>query len=207
MFTAVHTQLTGLHTAQGCTQLRFVQALLCGFPGISHTACCCAQALLQHSEAVFDFPRLVNSLAQALSDHQRVITAAIEALAVVHHLIGDQIQGLLIAAGVSISSRLMLSARFASNQLPALKRDATSEAEVRLGLPPSVFSPLARPRSYDLEQAVHGCTLRLMHLCEAAHGSCSRAWVLSCGCGQEGRGFGEPQYLIGAVAGGVPGSA
>ena len=89
------------------------------------------QALLKHSQAVFDFPRLVNSLAQALSDHQRVITAAIEALAVVHHLIGDQIQGLLLASGVSVSSRLMLSARFASSQLPALNRDAGSEAEVR----------------------------------------------------------------------------
>lgn len=88
------------------------------------------QALLKHSDAGFDFPRLVHSLVQALSDHSRVITAAIEALAVVHHLIGDQIQGLLLASGASVSSRLMLAARFASHELPKLDTDGAKEHEV-----------------------------------------------------------------------------
>ena len=89
-----------------------------------------AQALLKHSDACFDFPRLVHCLVQALSDHSRVITAAIEALAVVHHLIGDQIQGLLVTSGASVSSRLMLAARFASHELPKLDTDGGKEHEV-----------------------------------------------------------------------------
>lgn len=87
------------------------------------------QALLKHSDARFDFPRIVHSLVQSLSDHSRVITAAIEALAVVHHLIGDQVQGLLVASGASVSSRLMLAARFASSELPASVSTSTRERE------------------------------------------------------------------------------
>ena len=69
----------------------------------------------------------------ALSDeHHRVSAAAIEALAVVQHRIGDEIQGLLVAAGASVPTRQMLAGRFASRDLPALKSDGTVEHEVRV---------------------------------------------------------------------------
>lgn len=70
---------------------------------------------------------------QSLSDHSRVITAAIEALAVVHYLIGDQVQGLLLASGASVSSRLMLAARFASSELPPVTSSGTREREASRG--------------------------------------------------------------------------
>ena len=89
------------------------------------------QALLSHSEAEFDFSRTVHVLVRALKDdNPRVVIVAIEALAVVHHLIGDDIQALLVAAGASVSSRLMLAGRFASKDLPALKADGALEHEV-----------------------------------------------------------------------------
>ena len=93
---------------------------------------CCMQALLTHSEAEFDFPRIVSVLVRALhDDNPRVVTVAIEALAVVHHLIGDDIHALLVASGASVSSRLMLAGRFASTNLPGLKADGAVEHEVR----------------------------------------------------------------------------
>ena len=93
--------------------------------------CVCVQALLAHSQAQFDFPRMVNVLVRALSDDSpRVITAAIEALAVVHHLIGDGVQGLLVGAGANVNARLMLAGRFASRDLPGLKADGALEHEV-----------------------------------------------------------------------------
>ncbi|KAA6427443.1 MAG: hypothetical protein FRX49_02106 [Trebouxia sp. A1-2] len=89
------------------------------------------QALLTHSEAEFDFPRIVSVLVRALhDDNPRVVTVAIEALAVVHHLIGDDIHALLVASGASVSSRLMLAGRFASTNLPGLKADGAVEHEV-----------------------------------------------------------------------------
>ncbi|KAL0024777.1 hypothetical protein WJX79_006104 [Trebouxia sp. C0005] len=88
------------------------------------------QALLTHSEAEFDFPRIVSVLVRALhDDNPRVVTVAIEALAVVHHLIGDDIHALLVASGASVSSRLMLAGRFASTNLPGLKADGAVEHE------------------------------------------------------------------------------
>jgi len=93
---------------------------------------CCMQALLTHSEAEFDFPRIVNVLVRALhDDNPRIVTVAIEALAVAHHLIGDDIHALLVASGASVSSRLMLAGRFASTNLPGLKADGAVEHEVR----------------------------------------------------------------------------
>ncbi len=90
------------------------------------------QALLTHSEAEFDFPRIVSVLVRALhDDNPRVVTVAIEGLAVVHHLIGDDIHALLVASGASVSSRLMLAGRFASTNLPGLKADGAVEHEVR----------------------------------------------------------------------------
>lgn len=69
-------------------------------------------------------------LVRALKDdHSRVVTVAIEALAVVHHMIGDDIQPMLISAGASVSSRLMLAGRFASKDLPGLKPDGAVEHE------------------------------------------------------------------------------
>lgn len=62
-------------------------------------------------------------------DHSRVVTVAIEALAVVHHMIGDDIQPVLISAGASVSSRLMLAGRFASKDLPGIKADGAVEHE------------------------------------------------------------------------------
>ncbi|KAL0049660.1 hypothetical protein WJX82_007087 [Trebouxia sp. C0006] len=89
------------------------------------------QALLTHSEAEFDFPRIVSVLVRALhDDNPRVVTVAIEGLAVVHHLIGDDIHALLVASGASVSSRLMLAGRFASTNLPGLKADGAVEHEV-----------------------------------------------------------------------------
>ena len=94
------------------------------------------QALLTHSEAEFDFPRIVSVLVRALhDDNPRVVTVAIEALAVVHHLIGDDIHALLVASGASVSSRLMLAGRFASTNLPGLKADGAVEHEVRTDVP------------------------------------------------------------------------
>lgn len=91
----------------------------------------CLQALLTHSEAEFDFPRTVNILVRALhDDNPRVVTVAIEALAVVHHLIRDDIQALLVASGASVASRLMLAGRFASKDLPGLKANGAIEREV-----------------------------------------------------------------------------
>ncbi len=93
---------------------------------------CYMQALLTHSEAEFDFPRIVSVLVRALhDDNPRVVTVAIEGLAVVHHLIGDDIHALLVASGASVSSRLMLAGRFASTNLPGLKADGAVEHEVR----------------------------------------------------------------------------
>ena len=69
-------------------------------------------------------------LVRALKDdHSRVVTVAIEALAVVHHMIGDDIQPLLLTAGASVSSRLMLAGRFASKDLPGIKADGAVEHE------------------------------------------------------------------------------
>lgn len=88
------------------------------------------QALLTHDQADFDYHRIVQVLVRALKDdHSRVVTVAIEALAVVHHMIVDDIQPLLIAAGASVSSRLMLAGRFASKDLPAIKADGAVEHE------------------------------------------------------------------------------
>lgn len=88
------------------------------------------QALLTHSQAEFDYQRIVQVLVRALKDdHSRVVTVAIEALAVVHHMIGDDIQPLLISAGASVSSRLMLAGRFASKELPGIKADGAVEHE------------------------------------------------------------------------------
>lgn len=92
---------------------------------------CVVQALLTHNQADFDYQHIVQVLVRALKDdHSRVVTVAIEALAVVHHLIGDDIQPLLIASGASVSSRLMLAGRFASRDLPAIKADGAVEHEV-----------------------------------------------------------------------------
>ena len=92
---------------------------------------CHVQALLTHNQADFDYQRIVQVLVRALKDdHSRVVTVAIEALAVVHHLIGDEIQPMLIASGASVSSRLMLAGRFASKDLPAVKADGAVEHEV-----------------------------------------------------------------------------
>ena len=67
----------------------------------------------------------------ALGDeHHRVSAAAIEALAVVHHHIGDDIRGLLADAGATQSVQLMLGGRFASKELPTLKSDGAVEHEV-----------------------------------------------------------------------------
>ncbi len=86
---------------------------------------------MTHSDAEFDCPRIVHVLVRALKDNNpRVVTVAIEALAVVHHLIGDDIQSLLVASGASVSSRLMLAGRFASKDLPGLKPDGAVEHEV-----------------------------------------------------------------------------
>lgn len=88
------------------------------------------QALLTHSQAEFDYQRIVQVLVRALKDdHSRVVTVAIEALAVVHHMIGDEVQPLLISAGASVSSRLMLAGRFASKELPGIKADGAVEHE------------------------------------------------------------------------------
>ena len=93
---------------------------------------CFLQALLTHNEAEFDQQRIVQVLVRALKDdHSRVVTVAIEALAVVHSMIGDDIQPLLIASGASVSSRLMLAGRFASKELPAIKADGAVENEVQ----------------------------------------------------------------------------
>ena len=73
---------------------------------------------------------MVQVLVRALKDdHSRVVTVAIEALAVVHHMIGDDIQPMLISAGASVSSRLMLAGRFASKGLPGIKADGVVEHE------------------------------------------------------------------------------
>ena len=91
------------------------------------------QALLAHIRAQFEYSRIVRMLVCALSDeHHRVSAAAIEALAVVHHRIGDEIQGLLVESGASVPARLMLAGRFASRDLPALKADGAIEHEVQL---------------------------------------------------------------------------
>lgn len=88
------------------------------------------QALLTHNQAEFDYQRIVQVLIRALKDdHSRVVTVAIEALAVVHHMIGDDIQPMLISAGASVSSRLMLAGRFASKDLPGIKADGAVEHE------------------------------------------------------------------------------
>ena len=101
------------------------------------------QALLTHSEAEFDFPRIVSVLVRALhDDNPRVVTVAIEGLAVVHHLIGDDIHALLVASGASVSSRLMLAGRFASTNLPGLKADGAVEHEVRFKLSMHVSSTI-----------------------------------------------------------------
>ena len=90
------------------------------------------QALLAHTQAHFDYSLIVRMLVCALSDeHHRVSAAAIEALAVVHHRIGDEIQGLLVESGASVPARLMLAGRFASRDLPALKADGAIDNEVR----------------------------------------------------------------------------
>ena len=102
------------------------------------------QALLTHSQAEFDYQRIVQVLVRALKDdHSRVVTVAIEALAVVHHMIGDEIQPLLISAGASVSSRLMLAGRFASKDLPGIKADGAVEHEVEpmLGTPDCPLQP------------------------------------------------------------------
>lgn len=117
------------------------------------------QALLKHDNAGFDFPRIVQSLVQSLSDHSRVITAAIEALAVVHHIIGDQIQGLLVASGASVSSRLMLAARFASNELPAVDKQGALEREVGLD---------------SAHISIYVCHAR--HICSSAINTHSQSW-------------------------------
>lgn len=91
------------------------------------------QALLTHNQAEFDHQRIVQVLVRALKDdHSRVVTVAIEALAVVHHMIEDEIQPLLISAGASVSSRLMLAGRFASKDLPGIKADGAVEHEARV---------------------------------------------------------------------------
>ena len=116
---------------------------------------CCMQALLTHSEAEFDFRRIVSVLVRALhDDNPRVVTVAIEALAVVHHLIGDDIHALLVASGASVSSRLMLAGRFASTNLPGLKADGALEHEVRT----DVFVHVS---SYQRQQR---CCLRVGHV-------------------------------------------
>ena len=110
------------------------QCMLNIFPSSSATethALYTLQALLTHKQAEFEYQRIVQVLVRALKDdHSRVVTVAIEALAVVHHTIGDDIQPLLISAGASVSSRLMLAGRFASRDLPGLKADGAVEHEV-----------------------------------------------------------------------------
>lgn len=48
------------------------------------------QAILTHSHAEFDYQRIVQVLVDAQKhDHSRVVTVGVEALAVVHNMIGD----------------------------------------------------------------------------------------------------------------------
>ena len=147
------------------------------------------QALLKHDDAGFDFPRIVQSLVQSLSDHSRVITAAIEALAVVHHIIGDQIQGLLVASGASVSSRLMLAARFASNELPAMDKQGALEREVGLDSAHILIYMCMQGMFAPLQINCHthgdrvGCTVLLLQSTHThSHGQVAFSWSL---CGHQ----------------------
>ncbi|KAK9817952.1 hypothetical protein WJX72_004805 [[Myrmecia] bisecta] len=98
------------------------------------------QALLTFSKDEMSLGSIFKSLAQALEDSKdRVRTAAVEAMAVLHAEYGTQLQALLASCNLPEATRRQLQERFARKTLPTLNSEGFVEHQVH-ARPPSAAS-------------------------------------------------------------------